>query len=100
MKLALLILSSAALALAGPIIPTMVPDDPPTATSTNEPLPTPTEDFFEYPWPLAICAWGEPPSRYPHGCCDVSPGYCIPRFIDPPRHFELGPEETEVARAK
>lgn len=97
MKFTILILSSAAMTLAGPIIPTMVYDLPTISTSTTELLPTPTEDVYEPPWPMVMCARGEPPSRYPHGCCDWVAGNCIPRFNDPPDYLEHEPEGSEIS---
>ncbi|KAH0284486.1 hypothetical protein M436DRAFT_63303 [Aureobasidium namibiae CBS 147.97] len=93
MKSALLILSSAALALAGPIIPTMVYDLPTISTSTDKPLRTIIEELREMP----ACAMGVPPQRYPHGCCDYMAGNCILRFHDPHNYLEHVPEEAELA---
>lgn len=88
----------AARSLANAMIPTMVPDDPPTSTSTDEPLPTTIEEEFpRYTWPSKVCAPGEPLSKYPHGCCDMTRGFCMPQFPDPPKHLEHEPEESGIA---
>lgn len=88
----------AARALTGRIIPTVVPDSELLAspTSTDEPVPTTTtiEDFLESLVPQGICARGEPPSRYPHGCCDWVAGNCIPHLHDPPYYTEHELEES------
>ena len=102
MKPALLILSSAALALAGPIIPTMVPDSEISAIATSTDNPLPIMKIFERPWPpqLPLCVEGEPPSKYPRGCCEYYIGeLCVPRRFYP-EEFENEPEETQTARAK
>jgi len=95
MKPALLILSTAALALAGPIIPTMVPDReiPAISTSTDEPRPTPTEGFFQGPWPRFLCARGDPPH-------DLYPCDNWWEQVNFDEEFELEPAETEIAGVK
>jgi len=98
MKPALLILSSAALALAGPIIPTMVPDSEISAITTSTDNPLPIMKIFEGPWPpqLSLCVEGEPPSKYPLGCCEHYIGeLCVQeRFTPPDEDPEHEPRPT------
>jgi hypothetical protein len=84
MRLALLIISTAALALATPIIPTMVYDLPSVTTPTDDPIPivTPIEDphdtyikkLFEHLHHMPICnGAGWNPWWDPERCGGVTP---------------------------
>jgi len=87
MRLSFLILSTAALTLAGPIIPTMVPDSETSAifTSTDKPLPTMNVNEGSWPPTLPLCVKGEPPSKYPRGCCEQYVGeLCVQERFNPP----------------
>jgi hypothetical protein len=106
MKPFILIISTAALALASPIIPTMaiiptmVPDPPSVSTSTSAPTPTSTDD----PDPSYFGpSWGPSTNANPYANCQsILPvkGHSRDKDFQVIGHRLVSTEETGTAGAK